>query len=143
MGQPKLFIDTWGWLTLRDKKEARHREVSAYYDNFFSTGGIIYTTDYVLDETFTLLFRRLPFSQAKESMELIFNSAEEGDLIFEFITPERFSNTRSLRIKFDDKPKISFTDFSSMVLMEELGISQILTSDAHFTHVGKGFQIIP
>jgi len=143
MGLPKLFIDTWGWLTLRDKKETRHREVTDYYDNFCSTGGLIYTTDYVLDETFTLLFRRLPFSQAKESMELIFNSTEEGDLNVEFITPERFSRTKSLRIMFNDKPRISFTDLSSMVVMDDLAISQILTSDAHFIHVGKGFQIVP
>jgi len=143
MERLKLLVDTWGWLTLRDKKEARHREVTDFYNNFCSTGGIIYTTDYVLDEAFTLLFRRLPFSQAKESMQLISNSAEEGALILEFITPERFSKTKSLRIKFDDKPRISFTDFASMVVMEELSISLILTSDAHFTHVGKGFQIVP
>lgn len=25
----KLLIDTWGWLTLRDKKESRHGEIKA------------------------------------------------------------------------------------------------------------------
>jgi len=67
----KLFVDTWGWLTLRDRGEARHREVVDFYNHFHSQGGSVYTTDYVLDETFTLLFRRLPFSQAQESVEIL------------------------------------------------------------------------
>lgn len=138
----RLFVDTWGWLTLHDKREERHREVTNYYQHFRSQAGSVFTTDYVLDETFTLLFKRLPFSQSNESMELLLNSADEGNLIIEFITPERFSKTRALRIKYEDKPKISFTDFASMTVMEELGIKKILTSDAHFAHVNKGFQIV-
>ncbi|MCL5995064.1 MAG: hypothetical protein M1546_03285 [Chloroflexi bacterium] len=48
-----------------------------------------------------------------------------------------------LRLKFSDKPDISFTDLTSMVVMTELGITQIMTADAHFTHVGMGFQCVP
>lgn len=66
----KLFIDTWGWLTLRDGREARHKEAKALYHEFRKQKGRIFTTDYVLDETFTLLFRRLPFAQARESLEI-------------------------------------------------------------------------
>ncbi|MEH2425563.1 MAG: hypothetical protein V7K48_33110 [Nostoc sp.] len=72
----KLFIDTWGWLTLHDRSE-------------------------------------------------------------------RFSLTEALRSKFIDKPLISFTDLTSMVVMQEFGIRTILTADAHFTHVGMGFQLVP
>ena len=58
----KRFIDTWGWLTLHDKSEAKHQEVAEFYAAFRSYKGTIYTTDYVLDETFTLLFKRLSFN---------------------------------------------------------------------------------
>jgi uncharacterized protein len=60
-----------------------------------------------------------------------------------WITPERFETTQAFRQKFHDKPNISFTDLTSMVVMNELSISTILTGDAHFTHVGLGFQLIP
>jgi hypothetical protein len=30
----RLFIDTWGWVTLRDRREARHEEVVRFYQNF-------------------------------------------------------------------------------------------------------------
>ena len=47
----RLFIDTWGWLTLRDKSESRHAEVSRFYRDFRRHKGTAYTSDYVLDET--------------------------------------------------------------------------------------------
>jgi hypothetical protein len=39
----KLLIDTWGWLTLRDKREKRHDDVNAFFLNFLNLHGIIYT----------------------------------------------------------------------------------------------------
>jgi len=41
----KLFIDTWGWLALRDRKESRHEEVKDFYLRFRARKGIIYTSD--------------------------------------------------------------------------------------------------
>ena len=138
----KLFVDTWGWLTLRDKREARHKEVSDFYHKFRLQGGSVYTTDYVLDETFTLLFKRLAFPQAKESMEQLETAMATGHLQLEWITPERFARTKAWRLRFEDKPRISFTDLSSMVVMEEMGITTILTGDAHFEQVGLDLCII-
>jgi len=60
-----------------------------------------------------------------------------------WITPSRFEASQKLRLKFQDKPDISFTDLTSMVVMQELGITDILTGDAHFTHVGMNFVLFP
>ncbi len=139
----KLFIDTWGWLCLRDKREARHKEVARFYRQFRQDQGIPYTSDYVLDETFTLLFRRLTFDKAKESLELIDRSILEGFLHLEHITPDRFEQAEKLRLKFRDQPRISFTDLTTIVVMRDEGISQILSEDDHFLHVGMGFQKVP
>jgi predicted nucleic acid-binding protein len=139
----KLFIDTWGWLTLRDRKESRHQGVKRFYSQFRLTKGLIYTTDYVLDETITLLFRRLPLPSARESLEKLKDATAEGYLQVEWITPERFERAEGLRLKYQDKPRISFTDLTSMVVMEELGIRDILTEDEHFEYVGLSFQRQP
>lgn len=139
----KLFIDTWAWLTLRDKRESRHEVVRDFYRQFREKRGIIYTSDYVLDETITLLFKRLPFNIAKESLTKIDAAIEESYLQMEWVTPERFQKAKELRLKYDDKPKISFTDLTSMVVMNELGITDILTEDEHFEHVGMDFQKCP
>ena len=139
----KLFIDTWGWLTLRDRRESRHQEAVTYYRDFRLQHGIAYTSDYVLDETITLLFRRLPFTTARDSLENIKQAIDEGYLILARITPEQFDQAIDLRLKFQDKPRISFTDFVSMVVMRERDVMHILTEDDHFTQVGMAFQKVP
>ena len=39
--------------------------------------------------------------------------------------------------------EISFTDLTSMVIMQERGIKRILTEDDHFLHIGMGLQKVP
>jgi len=68
---------------------------------------------------------------------------EEGYLQVEWVTPERFEKAKGLRLKYRDKPKISFTDLTSMVIMKEVGVTGIITGDEHFLHVGMDFQIVP
>jgi predicted nucleic acid-binding protein len=139
----KLFIDTWGWVTIYSRREAQHQAFSQYYRRFKQQGGLIYTTDYVLDETFTLLFRRLSMPLAKETIKLLETAHDQNYLTIEWISPARFEAAKALRLKFGDKRLISFTDLTSIVVMTELGITQIATEDAHFTHVGLGFQLVP
>ena len=138
-----LFIDTWGWVVIHNKREPRHSEVDALYRKCRLDGGSICTTDYVLDETFTLLFRRLPLSLAEESVALLGEAVTQGYLNLEWVSPERFEEAKELRLRFRDKPKISFTDLTSMVVMKELGVTSILTDDDHFTQVGMGFENMP
>ncbi len=52
------------------------------------------------------------------------------------IAEERFEKAKRLRLKFQDKPRISFTDLTSMVVMQERRLTRILTEDEHFTQVG-------
>jgi len=117
--------------------------VKEFYRQFRDQNGIIYTSDYVLDETITLVFKRLPFKTAKESLAKIDKAIEEGYLQVEWVTPERFEKAKGLRLKYQDKPKISFTDLTSMVIMKELGVKDIITGDEHFEYVGMGFQHKP
>ncbi|NQE45148.1 hypothetical protein C5S31_03875 [ANME-1 cluster archaeon GoMg2] len=138
----KLFIDTWGWIILGNKREPRHIVLTNFYLSWKDQKGVSYTTDYVLDETFTLLFRRVPFKEAKDSLEVIDLAIKEGYLRLERITAERFEKAKGLRMKFKDKPRISFTDLTTMVVMAEIGTTDIITEDDHFSQVGMGFQKI-
>nr|QNO57859.1 hypothetical protein DCLBPEOH_00020 [Methanosarcinales archaeon ANME-1 ERB7] len=139
----KLFIDTWGWIVLGNKREPRHTELTNSYSSWKDQEVMSYTTDYILDETFTLLFRRVHFKEAKHSLDIIDLAIKKGYLRLERITAERFEKAKGLRIKFRDKPRISFTDLTTMVVMTEMQITDILTKDDHFTQVGMGFQKKP
>ena len=101
------------------------------------------TSDYVLDETFTLLFRRLSVSRARESMDFLMEAIRDGAVMLAPIHAARFEEAARLRVKYRDKPEISFTDFTSMVVMQELELKRILTEDRHFAQVGLGFELVP
>ncbi len=68
---------------------------------------------------------------------------EQGYLNLEWISSERFDTAKELRLRFKDKPMISFTDFTSIAVMKELNIKSILTEDDHFIQVGMGFRNRP
>jgi len=138
-----LFIDTWGWIVIHNQREERHREVKSFYRNFRLRGGMIYTTDYVLDETLTLLFRRLPSDLAAEAIHLLDLAIHQGYLNLVWISPKQFEAAKQLRLQFRDKPLISFTDLTSIAVMKELGINWILTEDNHFIKIGLNLQKKP
>jgi predicted nucleic acid-binding protein len=138
-----VFIDTWGWLALGHRRDARHQEINAFYKELRSGGAYIYTTDYVFDEVMTLLFRREAFEEAVRFMEGIFRAVEAEQLIVERITSDRFASAWRLRKRLQDKPKVSFTDLTSMIVMKERGIKDALTEDEHFIQVGMGFRRLP
>lgn len=138
----RLFVDTWRWLTLRDRGERRHEAIAPVFASFQNSNAGIYTSDFVLDETFTLLFRRLPFAAARESMEMLMGGVDEGSLILIPINGVRFKEAQRLRVRYQDKPAISFTDLTSMVVMQELEIGKILTEDDHFAQIGLGLELI-
>jgi uncharacterized protein len=135
----KLFVDTWGWVAVADRRDAGHIAATEIFSQARRSGGAI-TSNFVLDETFTLLFQRRPFEDAWHFTSTVVQSPF---IDIQEVTAPRFSRTIELRKQFSDKPRISFTDLSSMAIMAELGISDILTADRHFTHVGLGFRALP
>jgi predicted nucleic acid-binding protein len=65
----KLFIDTWGWLVLEDSRDPQHQAVSRAYAEAAKMSGNVFTTNFVLDETISLLFRRRPFEEVARFMK--------------------------------------------------------------------------
>jgi predicted nucleic acid-binding protein len=139
----RLFVDSWGWLAVRDRGERQHQAAVTVFNGAQVAGGGIVTTDYVLDEAFTLLFRRLALHKAEESVAALLAAIDEGSVSLAAITPTRFAEAVKLRMKYGDRPEISFTDFTSMVVMRELGLKRVLTEDGHFAQVGLGFELVP
>jgi len=110
---------------------------------YFEERRALVTTDYVLDETITRLFAARPFTTAKRFVDGILESQKLGQVIIEWITAQRFRGAYDLRLRFRDKPRVSFTDLTSLIVMRELGIRDVLTADAHFNQAGFGFRTLP
>ncbi len=138
-----LFVDTWGWLTLFDKKEKYHNQVRKTIENLADKGYQLVTTDFVLDETNTILFRRLQFDLAQKAFKEMYKLVEKGYIKVIWIDKNIFNRTIKIRYKYKDKPEISFTDLTSFIVMELLDIQNVITQDKHFLIVGMGFQTLP
>lgn len=139
MANSRLFVDTWGWLVLANKNDPAFRSVSKLREESAGLSGAWVTTDYVLDETITRLFTVSRSTNARRFLEGVFEASRQGLLDIEHVTPERFRIAWRLRIRYKDKPRISFTDLTSFAVMRELGLQNVLTGDAHFEQVGMGF----
>jgi predicted nucleic acid-binding protein len=139
----RLFVDSWGWLSLEDGQEQFHQAAKRCYGERRGKPGRIVTSDFVLDETITHLFRHRPFDEAWRYLEGVLESAAIGFVSIEHVTEARFLQALEMRRRFRDKPGISFTDLTSMVILRELRITDVLTADRHFQQVGLGFKIFP
>jgi predicted nucleic acid-binding protein len=135
----KLFVDTWGWVAVADRSDSGHSAATEIFQRARRSGGAI-TSNFILDETFTLLFKRRPFADAWHFTTSVVRSPF---IDIQEVTDVRFSRTIELRKQFSDKPRISFTDLSTMAIMQELGVTDILTTDRHFTYVGLGLRTLP
>jgi hypothetical protein len=60
-----------------------------------------------------------------------------------YLAPPQFHRAWELRQKYHDKPHISCLDYTSRVVMRNLGITDVFPGDAHFLHVGLGFRLVP
>lgn len=134
-----LFVDTWGWLTVEDRSDPNHHSAVAQYELAVRLGPI-FTSDYVLDETITRLFRRRPFAEAQRFVEGLLRSPRIKVVP---VTEARFTAGLRLRFRLADKPDISFTDLTSMVIMQEHRLRDVLTGDRHFRQAGLGFRLLP
>ncbi len=135
----KLFVDTWGWVVVADRSDPGHEAATEIFRQARRSGGAV-TSNFILDETFTLLFKRRPYEDAWHFTTDVVRSPF---IDIQEVTRARFSRTIDLRKQFADKPRISFTDLSTMAIMVELRITDILTADRHFTQVGLGFRALP
>lgn len=138
-----MFVDTWGWLSLADAGDPAHTAVKKLRKTDVEAGRRWVTSDYVLDETITRLFARRPFNEAERFCSALFLAQQRGLLFIEPINAARFRAAYKLRVRYDDKPRVSFTDLTSFVVMEELAIRHVLTGDTHFRQSEFGFITIP
>ncbi len=126
-----LFVDTAGWAACADAADAAHAEAAAARDRWLERAGLLVTTDYVLDETLTLLRFRLGLQATETWWSQIEGSSR---LRWEFISPERAEKARAIFFRYRDKD-FSFTDCTSFVVMRDLKLRQVLTTDRHFSQM--------
>lgn len=128
----RLFVDTAGWVACADEADPAHSSTVSARDQWLEKGGLLITTDYIVDETLTLLRLRLGIAAAEAWWSQIEGSSRLG---WEFIGPERADAARGIFFRYRDKD-FSFTDCTSFAVMRELKLREALTVDRHFSQMG-------
>ena len=128
----RVFIDSSGFFALLVRDDDRHAEADRTLQEAARRGRLFVTSDYVLDETATLLKARGRGHLVKPLLDRVF----QGEACqVEWMDPARFAGTQSFFLKHSDHAW-SFTDCFSFVLMRELRLREALTKDAHFREAG-------
>jgi predicted nucleic acid-binding protein len=120
-----------------DGADPAHGRARAARDKLLEAGQVLVTTDYVVDETLTLLRMRLGLRAAQAWWTQVDASSR---VLWQWIDADRAERARGVFFRRQDKD-YSFTDCTSFVVMRELKLREALTTDRHFRQMG--FQVLP
>ncbi len=133
----KYFVDTSAWVALFDANDKYHPFATNGLNLLLGTPVTFLTSDYVFDETVTLLMKRDGKEQAVRYGKWVL-SAENIELtrIGENVWQAAWEMFQS----YDDK-QWAFTDCTSFVLMRQHNLHRVFAFDRHFEQAG--FQLWP
>lgn len=132
-----IFLDTSGLVALLSKKDAHHKDALRFWNSLLDEAVALYLTDYVFDETYTMLRHWAGHEAACSFGDLILES-ETTHLIV--IDEGLFDASWEIARTYDDK-SYSFTDCASFAAMDHLGLDTAFSFDRHF--VQHGFTVKP
>jgi uncharacterized protein len=118
------FVDTSAWFSAYVPNDPHHEIVQRI---LHSTDRLV-TTDYVLDETLTLMKSRGHFDRA---LHFGPHLLEQSVAILEYVKPVDVEQAWIHFARFHDK-QWSFTDCTSYVVMKRLSINKAIALDKHF-----------
>ena len=127
-----IFIDTGAFLARYLSRDQYHKTALPLWDKLRTTHERCLTSNFILDETLTLLSRRASHPFAVEKARILYSSTA-----LEILRPDALTELDALNWfdKFSDQG-ISFTDCISFALMREAGIQQVFSFDSHFERAG-------
>lgn len=124
-----IFVDTSAWFASVVPSDSNYQAASSWIQQ--NTQPLL-TTDYIVDETLTLLRTRGELSRAFSLGEVFFS----GELAtIHYLTETDIQQTWAVFRQFSDKAW-SFTDCSGRIVMQKLNLIEAFTFDHHFRQFG-------
>ena len=131
----RLFIDTGAWIALNNKKDKYHTNAVKANKDFLDKGYFYITSDYILDETYTLLRSDVGHKRAVEFGKEVKSLKETDKIRIVYINQDILDKAWEIFEKYSDKD-FSFTDCTSFIVMETVEINEALSFDKHFEQYG-------
>jgi predicted nucleic acid-binding protein len=129
--QQLVFIDTSGFIALWNPDDRNHQKALGYLDQVRESRRRLLTTNFIFAEVYAFFCRN--HRLAVELGEQILTNP-----LFEYVRITAADEARAWEIakQYTDKD-FSFTDCTSFVVMERLGLREVFAFDEHFRQYGK------
>lgn len=133
-----IFVDTSAWYALEVEDDTNHKHAAQFASLLRRRRyGSLLTTDYVLDETLTLLWLRKGSTPALAFLDKV-NRSKSVHIIW--IDAPIFWKTADFMKERKDK-HWSFTDFTSFLVMKQMNVANAFGFDENFEQAG--FILLP
>lgn len=130
-----VFVDTGVWFALLVAKDPHHKRTTHWFETLSER---VITSDYVVDETLTLLLMRGERAKAIEFGNLVII----GSLaILHKVTEDQFNRSWILFQQLSGAG-LSFTDCTSHIVARDLSVASVASFDHHFQTTGR-FVLMP
>ena len=130
-----IFVDTGAWFASAMPSDRDHQAAVRWLSQNIQP---LITTDYVIDETLTLLKARGQMGRATALGEQFFRGAL---VTVYYLTEADVRQSWQLFLQFSDKDW-SFTDCASKALIDKLHLTQAFAFDHHFHQFGS-VEVVP
>jgi predicted nucleic acid-binding protein len=130
-----IFIDTAAFLAVLNASDHFHLPARLIWDEILSSNSTLYSSNYVILETTTLLQHRF----GMEAVRLF-----ERDVlpVIEINwVDETLRNQAMSALLAANRRNLSLVDCTSFEIMRQIGLNEVFTFDPHFKE--QGFNIIP
>ncbi|MBL8940483.1 MAG: type II toxin-antitoxin system VapC family toxin [Archangium sp.] len=133
-----IFVDTWAFLAMANRRDLAHDDVLDAYVWLDAHGSVRVTSDLVLQETLTALRAAAGPEAALHFLDDFEAIVAAGEMQLVRVGPEGLSESLALFRKLAPRvPRLSLTDCSSLVVMKRLELTLAFSSDPHFAAAGR------
>ena len=130
-----LFVDTSALLAIVDADQLAHREVARVWHELLDRDRVLFTSNYVLVETFALAQRRLGFGATRDLANVLV------PLLQPLWVDEAVHAAAVASLIAAGRRQLSLVDCASFELMRRNGLTEALALDRDFAE--QGFELLP
>lgn len=121
-----IMVDTGAWYALADTLDANHPQAKEFYQKVAGEVPLV-TTDAIFTEIWLLLTARL----GRQAALTFWHTLREAGIEIICLTESDLEGAWQIVNTWADQ-SFSFTDCTTFVIMERLGIAEVFTFDRHF-----------
>lgn len=131
-----VFVDTSAWVAIKDRHDSHHADAGAYLGELTARRERLVTTDFVLDETYTLLLYDVGYEVTVRFKGEIDRLLAAQTLVLVHVLPALQAEAWAVFERFNRDKAWSFTDCASYVVMRRHGITDCFAFDEDFVQMG-------